>query len=68
MLQLLNRDSSSNATVVQPPLSQAVGYIIVVVVGMIIATGRFFLKERLQKIFTDLKLACSHDADHPHFE
>lgn len=36
-LQLHSRDAT--ATTIQPPLPQAVGYVIVVVVGMIIATG-----------------------------
>jgi hypothetical protein len=35
---MLNLDSRA-VTVVQPPLSQAVGYVIVVVLGLIIATG-----------------------------
>ncbi|RFU34086.1 hypothetical protein B7463_g2261, partial [Scytalidium lignicola] len=38
-MALFYRDADVNATAIQPPLSQAVGYIIVVVVGMIIATG-----------------------------
>jgi hypothetical protein len=37
MVQLQGRDAT--ATAIQPPLSQAVGYIIVVVLGMIVATG-----------------------------
>jgi hypothetical protein len=54
MAQLQNRDGSSNDTAVQPPLSQAVGYIIVVVVGMIVAFGRSSLFEEL--ITSDGKL------------
>jgi urea-proton symporter len=38
MHQFDTRDGSA-ATVVQPPLSQAVGYVIVVVLGLVIAIG-----------------------------
>ncbi|KAL1962184.1 hypothetical protein VTN77DRAFT_530 [Rasamsonia byssochlamydoides] len=46
-LQLYSRDAT--ATAIQPPLSQAVGYVIVVVVGMIIATVMMLVTKILSK-------------------
>lgn len=39
MFPLSSRDNESSDAVVSPPLSQAVGYVVVVVVGLIIAFG-----------------------------
>ncbi|KAL1988314.1 hypothetical protein VTN96DRAFT_9997 [Rasamsonia emersonii] len=46
-LQLHSRDAT--ATAIQPPLPQAVGYVIVVVVGMIIATVMMLITKVLNK-------------------
>ena len=41
VLQLVGRADGSDV-VVQPPLSQAVGYVVVVVIGLVIAFGECF--------------------------
>jgi len=38
MLRLAGRDDGADV-VVEPPLSQAVGYVVVVVIGLVIALG-----------------------------
>ena len=39
MFSLYSRNDAGSDTVVSPPLSQAAGYVVIVVVGLIIAFG-----------------------------
>lgn len=43
------RDVASADTIIKPALSQAVGYVVVVVVGFIIATGMVFVTRLMKK-------------------
>jgi hypothetical protein len=63
MSSLHARDGIST---VQPPLSQAVGYVVVVVIGVIIALGEYFV---FQYILTIFQLTPnSNDAYHESLE
>ncbi|KKY26421.1 putative urea active [Diplodia seriata] len=48
-VDILARDDGSSGEALAPPLSQAVGYVVVVVVGLIIAFGMVFVTRILKK-------------------
>jgi hypothetical protein len=45
---LYTRDGVASATSIEPPLSQAVGYVVVVGIGLIIAFGMVFVTRILK--------------------
>lgn len=45
---LYPRDGPASSTSIEPPLSQAVGYVVVVVIGLIIAIGMVFVTRILK--------------------
>lgn len=53
MFPLNSRDDAGSNTVVSPPLSQAAGYVVVVVVGLIIAFGTLVFCCSLSEHTTD---------------
>lgn len=46
---LFPRHGPASATSIEPPLSQAVGYVIVVGIGLVIAFGMVFVTRLLKK-------------------
>lgn len=54
----------AGVSTVQPPLSQAVGYVVVVVIGVIIALGNYSLAQTLRVKLT----SNSNDAHNQGFE
>lgn len=54
MSSLNSRNNDGSNTVVSPPLSQAAGYVVVVVVGLIIAFGMLLWFCSLSEYATDL--------------
>lgn len=54
-------------TTVQPPLSQAVGYVVVLVVGVIVAVGMCYDSGKY-RIWTLPLTIASHDASHQNLE
>lgn len=54
MFPLNTRSDEASNAVVSPPLSQAVGYVVVVVVGLIIAFGTLGRSSCISEILADL--------------